>query len=395
MATPLALADLRRLRARSAGLLGDGFRGVEYAVSGIVAVPAAAPTPALALLPRVRDYRYAEVEDLADHERALVRVTGLRGHTHLVHRALVPALLDATQAPRREATFALAAELGVATPVLDIVRNHVVEALQGHDPMTPGELSRLLERKIPEGERLNRVLALFCAEGTLVRATNKGDWQRNAFTYALLSEWVPEAALPGDETEATRRLADAYVRAYGPVGPHEFSHWSGIPLQEAAAAFAALHGDFFEVEGRTLLGYPVHARLLADGTPEGRAVLLPPNDPLLLAHPPGLGAVSPEAAPWVLDPQGNAASAILVDGQAVGLWEASPSKRRVNVRAALLPNAPPGLLRALEEPLSGLAAFLGVPEVNVERVALPPPLAERPGWAHQLPLRGMQPEEQG
>ena len=114
------------------------------------------------------------------------------------------------------------------------------------------------------------------AAGHVIEAARRG----REPTYALTDDWLaPAGPLPDRET-ALVELARRHARAHPPAGPEDLAAWSGLPMRDARAAFAAISPRLDEVE---VLGRRAWvARGLEPALPEVR--LLPAFDGILLGH---------------------------------------------------------------------------------------------------------------
>ena len=82
------------------------------------------------------------------------------------------------------------------------------------------------------------------AEGHVIEAA----WRGREPTYALTDDWLgPAGPLPDRET-ALAELARRHARAHPPAGPEDLAAWSGLPMRDARAAFAAIAPELEEVE---------------------------------------------------------------------------------------------------------------------------------------------------
>ena len=135
-------------------------------------------------------------------------------------------------------------------------------------------------------------------------------------TYALTDDWLaPAGPLPDRET-ALAELARRHARAHPPAGPEDLAAWSGLPMRDARAAFAAIAPELEEVE---VLGRRAWIpRGLEPAPPEVR--LLPAFDGILLGHRDRALTVRPEHARAVLPGGGILRPTVLAGGLVEGTW---------------------------------------------------------------------------
>ncbi|HEY0707559.1 MAG TPA: winged helix DNA-binding domain-containing protein [Polyangia bacterium] len=185
-------------------------------------------------------------------------------------------------------------------------------------------------------------------------------------TFVLLDEWAPGGKAL-DRDEALARLARRYFTGHGPATVRDFAWWGGLSLTDARAGIA---GAKPSLQSETIEG--VEFWLVADQEPRSRAIvssrsgrahLLPAFDEYLIGYA-DRRAVLAAAHVDKIVPGGNGIfmPTIIVDGQVVGIWRRTFSKRGVEV--SLLPFKRAGLralLAALAPAAERFAAFLGRP----------------------------------
>ncbi len=391
---PIAAERLGRLLHRQQGFMAPHHADVVTAARAMVGAPGVNPWSYLALLPRVRRFTVPLLEDVLYEDKALIRLACMRGDVHAVPKETIPftygamrgivlnqarALLDHAKIPRDEYERAKA-------PIMDSL------AVQ---PMTAVELSRDSGRVGPEAEQMTTILSAMCAEGMIVRTITKGGWQSNLHAYARWRDWAGTVEPKGlDPGIARSKLAEAYLRGYGPATAADFAQWSGLPVGGANEAFEALDLPVFEVEGLgELVGTARQKLNLTSVEPpyEPTPALLPPNDSYLRAYANKDRIIPAELVPYVIDAEGNATSTVVVDGRVVAIWSFEMGKRRLVFRIAPFQNAPNDLGRTIEPSINRLADFLGVRELNVERYALPEPLDAQGQNAFMTPLKNEKP----
>jgi hypothetical protein len=217
--------------------------------------PARAPAQVVARLLAVqgqdeRGFRLAvrvrsEQLSAADVDAALSRgellVTWLnRGTLHLVRSEDYP-WLHALTAPRLRASVTRRlASVGVASGQAERGVRAVAAALRAEGPLARHALRERLQRAdVPvDGQRLVYMLALASARGVIVR----GPMRDGAHAYVLAEEWLPRARDHG-RPAALAELARRYLAGHGPAGERDLARWSGLPLRDARAGFAAIAGE--------------------------------------------------------------------------------------------------------------------------------------------------------
>ena len=159
----------------------------------------------------------------------------------------------------------------------------------------------------------SQVLVLMGAEGRLVRGEPLGSWTSRQHTWTAGSSWWPDGLPHLDAVEARRRLAESYLRRFGPATEADLAWWTGWSLSHTRTALGALAT---ERAGDALV--------LADDTdpvdaPEPSAVLLPVLDATPMGWK-GRDWFLPEGHRALYDSYGNIGPTVWWAGEVVGGW---------------------------------------------------------------------------
>jgi hypothetical protein len=147
-------------------------------------------------------------------------------------------------------------------------------------------------------------------------------------TYVLRDDWLGSGLPQLSREQGLAELARRYVRAFGPAAPEDFASWSGLPLRDARAGWAAV-GETERPE---------------EPPPDPPVVrLLPAFDTYLLGHRTRDAIVPAEHARRVWPGGGIVRPTIVANGHAVGTW------RRAGAKIELEPFAEPRDVAAGEE----------------------------------------------
>lgn len=346
--TRLVTVEERRSRlARRHRLLAETrIDDVPTIADDLVALHSSDPVSVyLSAAARMAHPSLATVDGALYEERSLVRHHGMRRTLwvatppmmRLVHGAATRKLIG----PERRRTTGLLAESGVADPDswLDDARTQVLAALHEHGPMTArrlGEAVPALRQPLvlSAGKKYQatvaahtRVLLQLGFEGELVRTRPTGTWVNGAYTYAAVDDWVPGGLGDLDERSAATRLAEAWLRRFGPATSADLQWWAGWTATLTKQALSGCGA------------VPVQLEIAAGEDPVEGWVAPDDEDPVAsvgdwVAVLPGLdpttmgwrhrGWYLPDAAEAVFDRNGNAGPAIWANGEIVGAWAQAP-----------------------------------------------------------------------
>jgi hypothetical protein len=139
------------------------------------------------------------------------------------------------------------------------------------------------------------------------------------------------------QEDALAELARRYVIGYGPASDRDLAAWAGITLTHARRGWAALSEDaaFAEVD---VEGAPMRVSLAAldalnqARSPAPKVRLLPTFDNYLIGYADRSLILSPSVYGEVFH-GGQIVPAVLVDGEAVGVWRYQRKGKRLAITA--------------------------------------------------------------
>ena len=305
---------------------------------------------------RTRGAVDTEVER-AVNDGSIVRTHVLRPTWHFVTPADIRWMLALT-APRVKAAVAYHdRQLGLDGALFRSSRTVLTRALQGGRQLTRAELALLLCRARVDATGLQRVGQLLMRaelDGIVCSGARRG----KQATYALLDERVPPA-VPLDRDAALLQLTLRYFATRGPATLKDFAWWSGLTQADA--------GRGVEIAGRRLTrevigGAPYWCE---PSTPPRRAPiahLLPNFDEYLVSFE-NRSAIAKRLRSAGIETGRGAllARAIVVDGQVVGGWKRTLTKKAVVVELRLLVDLTRSETGAVREAAQAFGAFVELP----------------------------------
>ncbi len=277
----------------------------------------------------------AAVEDVLYEQRSLVRHHAMR-RTLWIARPEVVRLMHAActrkiSGVERRRTAKYLTDAGLADPEswIDEARAAVLSVLHEHGPMTTRRLGDLVpDLKVPlemapgksYGGTISahtRVPLLLGFEGELVRTRPAGTWVSGAYTWAAMDTWMDGGVGDLPEKESAVRLADAWLRRFGPGTQRDLQWWMGWTVALTTHALAGCEAERVDLGGAP--GW-VAAGDVEPVEPVGAWVaLLPSLDPTTMGWKDREWYLDPACAD-AFDSVGNAGATIWVDGRVVGAW---------------------------------------------------------------------------
>jgi hypothetical protein len=219
-------------------------------------------------------------------------------------------------------------ELGLTAELKAQSRAMLERHMQGGQHLTRDELQTLYAQNGIDatGNRLSHLLSWAELEGVICSGRLRGA----KTSYALLEERVPPAA-PLAKAEALARLASIYFTSRGPASLADFTWWSGLTAGDARRALAGAAPGLIseEIDGSTYWFSP-HA--LASAAADS-AFFLPAFDEIIISYADRRAAMPLELQRKAVSSNGIFRPVIVLNGQAVGLWQRKVVKGTVTAQA--------------------------------------------------------------
>jgi winged helix DNA-binding protein len=298
--------DLRLLRARSQRLLDERLTDATALVRELVGVQAQEPSAAaLSIRARTRGLTRAAVDRALVEERSIVRTWAMRGTIHLVPAEDTGWLTELLAPLSRRSSHRRLAQLGVPErdrpPALAAIR----AALAEHGPLTRAELMEHVARTgvSTAGQAAAHLTHLAAIEGTVCFGPPRGAKP----TFVLRDDWLGRDLRRLPRHRALTELARRYASAHGPAAPEDLSAWSGLPLRDARAGWAATPAGRADPPAEAPPDPPVTR-------------LLPAFDTYLLGYRSRDLAVPSEHSRRVWPGGGIVRQTVVANGLAVGTW---------------------------------------------------------------------------
>jgi hypothetical protein len=329
----------------------------------IVGVYSTNPSGALSLLARVPDLS-AEQALALDKHGAAVRFPNMHGSTHLVPTGLAGIVFGATRAnPER---------------FVPQLRGEGLD-LAAYQALKPELLDRL--RQPVDARTIRKTLGLGSAELLAVRTMARellvlriaNSVRTDRLAYVATDAWLGYPIEAVEQKEATRQLAECYLRGFGPARVQDLAWW--IPASQARVREAIAALELVEVAPEYLLPADLEDAFWSTGPVDpGDIRLLPKWDAWAMGYAPdGRARIADDPhLPFAYstpETSANKASGdgwpiILRGGRAIARWESRYAGG--NLEVTIMPF--PGEQVAESEILSGfeqVATFLGCEALSI------------------------------
>ncbi len=362
-----------RLARRHLLLPQDRTDDVTEVADALVALHSSDPvTVYLSALVRMRSPSLAAVDRALYEERSLVRHHAMRRTlwvlTPPTARTVHAAATRKVAGAERRRNLVFLTQSGIPEPErwLDEAAATTLATLHEHGPMTARRLGTLvpaLRQKIVLGAGTpneatasahTRVLLQLGFDGVLVRTRPTGTWINGQYTWAAMDDWLPGGVDDRDEQVASRDLADAWLRRFGPGTAGDLQWWAGWTVATTRRALADSGAVAVLLEDGTDAWLAAGDDGAVDDVEPWEA-LLPGLDPTTMGWKHRAWYL-PEAAADSFDRNGNAGPTVWVDGRVVGYWAQRPDGE---IRLHWFEPVPAARRRAVEQRADEVREWLG------------------------------------
>lgn len=209
----------------------------------------------------------------------------------------------------------------------------------------------------PSGQRLGHLLMHAELESVICSGTPKGGKQ----TYAHFDERVPAGPIAQDE--AIRALALRFFSSRGPATLKDFTRWATLKVADAKAAVDGLGLGELRI-GERVLYYGQEPPPERDAGPV--VDFVQGFDEMLCSYTDTKDLVQHHSVPRTRFPdRSRFTSAILLDGQLIGHWKATPKKESVLIETWRVRGFTAAEIAALRRGADRLRAWYGKPEMDL------------------------------
>lgn len=288
---------------------------------------------------------------------AILRTHVLRPTWHLVDPMDIRWMLRLTAPRVKQAMASYNRTFGLDARIFRRSQAVIEKALRDGRFLTRQELASILLRsRVPEaaGQRLAHLMMEAELDGVVCSGPRRG----KQFTYALLEERVPPAAVLSRD-ESLRALAVRYFATRGPATLHDFAWWSGLTMADARRAID-IAGD--AIDRADIDGRAHHTAGDASRPRKPTAHLLPNYDEYFIGHRDrGAIGVRVRSVESVTGGSMLITNVVIVDGQLVGGWRRRDARDGVALSLDLRARLTPAERSRIRKAIARLARFLAAP----------------------------------
>jgi hypothetical protein len=278
----------------------------------------------------------SEIESLLWQSRVLVKTSLMRQTLHIVPSDEFHLYIAALKPARIAGALRIMSKFGIDREESEALTALIMEAI-AEGPLSRAAIHMAVRPKASKRvhaymERVWSIMRLPVAEGLICY----GSGENNEVTFIRRDRWLRKLKFKSiTTTEAQCALFLKYLSAYGPAAPSDFSHWAGVPMQDAKRLPALLESELAEIPGEKKSCFLLRKDVLALEEIESSkdsVRLLPHFDPFLLAHREKDHLLSAANYKRVYRNQGWISPVVLVDGAVAGVWSYKVQNKKLFVR---------------------------------------------------------------
>ncbi len=327
----MKLSDIARLRLVSQHLIRQEIKKPGQLVAWMGAMQAQdADMAKWAVGVRLPGTTVKVIETALDKGEVL-RTHVLRPTWHLVSPRDIHWMLELSAPQIRAGIQARHRQLGL-TPTAIAKSLGVIERTLAEDrPALRSELVTALRKSgfRTDNNRMAHLLMLAELEKIICSGPSRGGKQ----TYALLGLRGPKPR-HFTRAEALATLATRYFSSHGPATMKDFAWWSGLRAEDVRAALEVVRTTFRSavVDSQTYW-YP--EELTDHGTDARTVHLLPAYDEFTISYADRSASIVYHHRSKAMSSNGVFRPLVIVDGEVVGIWGRSRTKKGVNAEVSL------------------------------------------------------------
>jgi hypothetical protein len=278
----------------------------------------------------------AEIESALWKSRTLAKTSLMRQTLHLIPTDEFPIYIAAQKPSRIAGALRIMAKFGITSAEADNLTALIMEVLSSR-PLARSAIHAAVRPKVSKRvrsymENVWSIVRVPVAQGMICY----GSGENNEVSFIRVDSWLPWLKHKSiSAAEAQCALFRKYLGAYGPATLTDFSHWSGISMQEVKTLRPLLDSELVEIPGDRKSCFLLRddaAVLQSACSGETCVRLLPSFDSYLLAHREKDHLLSAQHYKRVYRNQGWLSPVVLINGAIAGVWSYKYQGKKLQVR---------------------------------------------------------------
>jgi hypothetical protein len=280
-------------------------------------------TPYLSLLARCEDFSREMLDDELYNNKSLGRIRCLRRTMFIITQEIIVQMMTATRKYFDIPTEKYPKYLGMTKDDFNNMAQVIVNTVKSE------ELSaRLIRESVGSSNNISFALSQMCDLGLLARGKPSAGWKSNSYTYHPFDDFYGKQDFYlFDEYSARKHIVGKYIERYGPVCEMDILWWTGFLKTETRNIIKDMDGSIekINIEGTDMTYYmdSEDKRNFDTYINDEKPVvnLLPAMDPYIMGYKERSRIIDGKFKNFLFDKNGNATSAIYLNGRAIGIWD--------------------------------------------------------------------------
>ena len=257
---------------------------------------------------------------------AILRTHVLRPTWHLVVPENIRWMLALSKERIKLSSQSRDRELGITEDLFSKANLAIQKALEEHQYLTRDDLASILKKSGIETDTARMIHFMMRAEVEAIVCS--GPIREKKQTYALLNQRAPQSVCLTKD-EALAKLAQLYFTSHGPATIQDFIWWSGLSVSEARYAIEMNRPNLIL---ETIDSQEYWLPYLLKNTPKNiisSIQLLPAFDEYIISYKNRNILFPLNNCNKAISSNGIFRPTIIKDGQVIGIWKKSSSKKKV------------------------------------------------------------------
>ncbi|WP_280266266.1 winged helix DNA-binding domain-containing protein [Nocardia wallacei] len=286
------------------------------------------PPPFVGLWSRIADFD-PEAVSSGLRDRALVRITLMRGTIHLVTAADAVRIAPHIQPELEKVPFRKGFNYGAMVGLDPEAVRRSGEKVLGDAPMSAADLRKRAAEEFPDRDP-GAVVQTWLYQLPVLQTPPRGLWKNNSRpVWSRIEPWLGTALVPDYPLE---ELVVRYLRAFGPASTMDVQTWSRLlGIKDAVDRLGDRVRTYTDERGRVL--YDAADAELADPDRPAPVRFLGWYDNLYLSHQ-DRGRIVPDGAAPPLQRMALQVAPVLVDGYLAGTYKVFTDRELARLRTA-------------------------------------------------------------
>ncbi len=280
-------------------------------------------SPYLSLYSRTNNFTKNQLDEEAYKKKNLGKVRCVRKTIFILHKDVLPWVINATKKQHAKRHIDYLANLGVKEEKYQKIVDDMLNVLKGRN-LSVSEIKEELNSQ----ENISAMVNLACDKFQIIRNKPIKSWRDRRHTYSSFEEYFPNMNLKQySEEESRKLLVKYYLESFGPVTENDIVWWTGFNKTETRKALAELEGSITEISISNddkvyiILQSNLEKLQKMSVTDELTLSILPDLDPYTMGYKDRDRYIDENYYDYIYDRSGNATTTILADGKVIGVWD--------------------------------------------------------------------------